>query len=374
MANADTAFGANSALQKRVYAAELWEAGRDQNFFFSKNFIGKNDSDMNSPIHKITKLSKTERGLECVMPLVQDAQEDGTVGDNKLEDNEEQLTADAITIRYDQLRHGFRSRGEMAEMETVIVFRSVAKNRLAFWIADKIDELMFLTLAGRSYSLNTNGTARAAGSQLPQLSFAADVAAATSGRILYAGSATSEATLTANDKMSWSVIVNAKAMAQRKKVRPIRDGGREYYILVMSTEQMRDLRLDPTFQTILKGAQERGSKNPLFTAADVTVEGVVLYSHNKVFNTLGLSSGSRWGSGGTVHGAQAQLLGAQAAGIAIVENTFYREQKKDYDNRVGIATGRKIGMLKPQVRSIPDGLSKQDFGTIAVKTAAGATA
>ena len=34
------------------------------------------------------------------MQLVQDAQSDGTVGDNKLEDNEEALNNEAITIRF----------------------------------------------------------------------------------------------------------------------------------------------------------------------------------------------------------------------------------------------------------------------------------
>ena len=108
---AATDFGSLTTAQKRIWAAELWQAGRDESFFFSNKFIGKNESDMNSPIQRITKLSETERGLECVMSLVQDAQNDGTVGDNKLEDNEEPLSNETITIRFDQLRHGFRSKG-----------------------------------------------------------------------------------------------------------------------------------------------------------------------------------------------------------------------------------------------------------------------
>lgn len=110
---AATDFGALTAAQKRVWAAEVWQAGRDQSFFFSNGFIGKNDSDMNSVIQRVTKLTETERGLECVMQLVQDMQEDGTVGDNKLEDNEEALVNDAQTIRIDQIRHGARSKGEL---------------------------------------------------------------------------------------------------------------------------------------------------------------------------------------------------------------------------------------------------------------------
>lgn len=369
---AATNFGSLSTAVKRMWAAELWQAGRDESFFFSNKFIGKNESDMNSPIQRITKLTETERGLECVMQLVQDAQSDGTVGDNKLEDNEEALNNEAITIRFDQLRHGFRSTGEMAEQATVIRFRETSKEKLTFWLADKLDELMFLTLSGRAYTLKTDGTTRV-GSQLPQLSFAADVAAATSNRIVHAGSATSEGTLTANDKMSWSVIVTAKTKAQRKKVRPIRGGGKGFYCIILSSEQRRDLVLDPTYQTIMRTASDKGQSNPLFTGADAVVDGVVIYSHNKTFNTLGLNSGSRWGAGGTIHGAQALLLGAQAGGLAQIGNMFMRESDNtDYGNRPGLAAGRKIGMLKPQFKSIPDSLSKEDFGVISVKTAAAA--
>ena len=72
-------------------------------------------------------------------------------------------------------------------------------------------------------------------------------------------------------------------------------------------------------------------------------------------------------------GAQAMLLGAQAGGLATIGNTFWRESDKtDYNNRPGVGVGRKIGMLKPQFKSLTDNLTRQDFGTIALKTAAAA--
>lgn len=368
-----TDFGALSAARRTVWAAEIWKAGRDQSFFFSNGFIGNSDTDMNSVIQRVSKLSETERGLECVMQLVQDMTGDGVVGDNELTGNEEALLNDTQTIRIDQLRHGTKNRGEMAEQATVIRFRMQAKDKLSFWIANKVDELMFLTLSGRAYTLNLDGSTRT-NSQLPSLRFAADVAAPSSNRILYAGSATSEGTLTSSDKMSWATIVRAKALAQRKRLRPIKAGGRNYYALLMSTEQRRDLALDPTFQTIVKSAEDRGKDNPLFQGNATKVDGVVIHEHPKVFNTQGLASASKWGSGGTVDGAQAMLLGAQAGGIATIGSMFWRESEiTDYNNRPGVGVGRKFGMLKPQFKSNYDSNTRQDFGTIAVKTAASAT-
>jgi N4-gp56 family major capsid protein len=265
---------------------------------------------------------------------------------------------------------------EMAEQATIIRFREQSKDKLGFWIADKMDELMFLTLSGRAYTLKLDGSTRT-GSQLPSLSFGADVVAPSTNRILYAGSATSEATLTASDKMSWAVIVRARTLAERKRLQPLRSGGKNYYCMVISSEQRRDLVLDPTYQTIVRSADKQGTDNKLFSGAMAVVDGVVLYSHQKVFNTFGLSSGSKWGSGSTVDGAQAMLLGAGAGGIALLGNPFWRESDKtDYNNRPGIGVGRKIGMLKPQFKSVYDLSSgsptRQDFGTISVKTAAAA--
>lgn len=369
---AATDFGALTAARKKVWAAETWQAGRDKSFFFTNGFIGKSDGDMNSVIQRVTKLSETERGLECVMQLVLDLQGDGVVGDNQLDGNEEAMVNDAQTIRIDQLRHGVKSKGSMAEQATVIKFRSTAKEKLAFWLSDKLDELMFLTLSGRSYTLLTNGATRPT-SQLPSLSFAADVAAPSSQRIMYGGTASSEATLTSSDKFNWQTIVRANSQAVTKRLRPIRSGGREYFVMVMHPWQAKDLKLDPTYMTNVGRAEKPGSDNKLFTGAMATIDGTILYTHNKVFNTTGLSSGSKWGSGGTVEGAQAMYLGAQAGGLATIGGMEWGESTlTDYGNRPSVGVGRKIGMLKPQFNSIWDGLTRQDFGTIAVKTAAAA--
>lgn len=366
---AATDFGALTIAQKRLWAQEVWQAGRDQSFFFANGFIGNSESDTNKVISRVTKLSETERGMECVMQLVQDLQGDGVVGDNMLEGNEEQMINDAQVIRIDQLRHGVKSKGEMAEQATVLRFRKVGKEKLGFWLSDKLDELMFLTLSGRSYTLLTTGQTRAK-SQLPSLRFAGDVVAPSPNRQHYAGSASSESSLTTNDKMSWATIVRAKARATTKRLRPIREGGRDYYCLVLHPLQMADLMLDPMYQNIVRTAEARGKDNPLFKGASVVVNGVVIMEHNKVFNTLGLAPGNKWGAGGLVEGAQAIFLGAQAGGLATIGEMFWKEASStDYENRPGIATGRKIGMLKPQFVSLYDGGAREDFGTIAVKSA-----
>ena len=369
-----TNFGALSDVQKKVWATQITIAGRDQNFWMSNGFVGRNTGDMTRPVQRITDLTKTDRGLMCVMQLVAEMQSDGVVGDNQLEGNEEALVNDAQEIIIDQLRNGVKNKGRLAEQETVIRFRNVARDKLGFWLGDTIDELMFLTIAGRAYTLLTDGTSRAATSQLPSLNFAASVVASSTNRTFYAGTATSEATLTASDTVTWNFIVGACAIAKRKRIKPIRSGGKAYYAVVLSTEQMRDLKQDTTYQTNLRTAGPRGDPNKLFQNAVAVIDGVILYEHPKTFNTLGLAGGSKWGAGGNVDGAQASLIGSQAMGLAMIGNAEWHESDNtDYQNRQGIGYGRMWGVLKPQYKSIYDNLSREDFGVITLKTAAAET-
>lgn len=369
---AATDFGALDAAHVRSWAGEIWKAYRDNSFWFANGFIGESQADFNRPIYRVTDLSDNGKGgLECVMQLVLDLDSDGVAGDNMLSGNEESMQNDAQIIKVDMLRNGVVSKGEMAEQTTVIRFRSESKERLGFWMPNKIDELMFLTASGRSYGLKTNGASRGV-TQLTQLKFASDVKAASTNRLVHAGAATSEATITSADKMSWATVVNSRSHAERNGVQPIRDRGKDYYVMVLSTEQRRDLVLDSTYQTLVSRAAEQGSSNPLFRGAMAVIDGVVLYSHRKVFNTFGLASGSKWGAGGLIDGAQSLLLGAQALGFATLGNVFWREKtgETDYGNRPGVGVGRKLGILKPQFKSPANDYSREDFGVVSVKTAA----
>lgn len=366
-----TDFGALSTAKRRVWSAELWQAGREQNFFMSQGFEGTGS---NNVIQRITDLTETGRGRVCVMQLVGDIVADGIVGDNLLEGQEEAMWNDTMEIRIDQIRQGLRSKGRMSEQETVVRFRVVGKEKLAFWMADKVDELMFLTISGVAYSLNLDGSTRTATSQLPSLNFAADVAAPTSARKAYAGGVASTAALTTSDKMTWNGLVGVQALAKRKRIKPIRSGGREYYAVLISTEQMRDLKTDSNYQTIVSRAGVRGDMNPLLKGAVAVVDGLIIYDHQKVYNTLGLASSSKWGASGTVDGAQALLMGSQALGFATIGNVESAESDNtDYGNRPGMSAGRVIGMMKPQLQSVQDARTRQDFGVISYYTAAGAT-
>jgi N4-gp56 family major capsid protein len=369
-----TDFASLSALQKKVWSAKVLQAGRHTSFFMgTSGFMGGGTDDATKPIHLVTDLTATEGGDRVVMPLVQDLQGDGVVGDNELEGNEESLVTDSQEIKIDQFRHAVKSKGKMSEQKTVLRFRAQAKDKLGFWLGNKVDELAFLTIAGIAYTSKLDGSLRPASSQLSTLAFAADVTATSTNRKAFAGTATSTATLTTADKMNWDLLVRAKATAVRKVVKPIRINGGSHYVVVMSPEQARDLKTDTTYRTVVQNAGVRGSGNELFTGSFAQIDGLILYEHQKVPTTLAAASGSKYGASGTVDGSQAIFLGAQALGMARIGDAEWNESDmQDYGNREGIAYGRMIGFKKPVYTSNLDGGTSEDFAAMSIYTAAAA--
>lgn len=368
---ATTDFAALTTLQKKVWSVSVFRAGRDDSFFLgTKGFLSKGLQDSGAPIHYVNELTETQRGSKAVLPLVKDMTGDGVVGDNELENNEEALSADSIEIQVDQHRAGVRNAGRMSEQKTVLRFRAQAKDKLAYWMSNITDEMMFLVASGVAFTSTLGGTTRS-GSQLPSIAFAADVVAPSANRIIYAGSATSTATLTTSDKMSWNLLVKTKALAVRRRVKPIKIKGKAHYCVVMSPEQARDLALDSDYKAIVSQASARGEKNELFTGMFAMVHGLMLYEHNKVYTTRDASSGSKWGATGTVDGAQALLLGAQAVGYARIGSARWDESDNtDYGNREGVSYSNMIGIRKAVFESIYDSDSSQDFSIISIYTAA----
>src|ERR1700760_4126128 len=153
-----TDFSSLTTSQKRIWSARVWAAGRDATLLFGKQgFVGSGTEDTSKPIHLITDLTFTDRGDQVIMPIVLDLQGDGVAGDSELEGNEENLINDDVNIHIDQLRNAVKNRGKLAEQKTVIRFRAQARDKLAYWLANRLEQLGFLTLAGISYGLTLTG-------------------------------------------------------------------------------------------------------------------------------------------------------------------------------------------------------------------------
>ena len=350
--------------QKTIWSKDLWKQAR--NYSFINKFLGK---DTNALIQHVTELKKSEKGARAVLTLLSDLTGDGVAGDRTLEGNEEALQTSDQVIQIDQLRHANRHEGRMADQKSVVEFRGNSRDVLAYWLADRLDQLAFLTMSGVAYSLKTNGATRV-GSDLPFLEYAADVAAPSSARVarwdattgLMIGGVTSD--IIAADTPSWKMFVDLKAYAKDQFIRGVKEnGGEETFHAFLTPQAMARLKMDDTFMQNVRHAADRGKSNPLFTGSSIKIDGMYFHEFRHVFNTAGLAGGSKWG-GGTIDGCQVLFCGAQALGMADIGNPEWVEKGFDYENQQGISVSKIAGFLKPKFKSIYASDTVQDFGVI----------
>lgn len=366
-----TNFGLLTQEQKTIWSKDLWRQARNSSFV--NRFMGKGPQAL---VQHITELKKSEKGARAVITLLADLQGDGVAGDRTLEGNEEAMQTFDQVIRIDQLRHANRHEGRMADQKSVVEFRGNSRDVLAYWLADRIDQLAFLTLSGVAYSRKNNGATRV-GSDFPSLEFAADVKAPTANRrVRWDGTAKSlvlggaSSAVTAADTPMWELFVQLKALAKDTYMRGVGgEGGDQSYHAFLTPQAMARLKLDPTYLQNLRHAQERGGSNPLFTGESVKIDGIWLHEFRHVVNTAGAPSGSKYGAGGTVNGCQILFCGAQALGMADIGAPEWNEKGFDYDNQQGISCGKIMGFLKPQFGNIYTGNSIEDFGVISAYVA-----
>ena len=378
---ANTNFSALTSEQLTIWSRDFWRVARNMSFI--NQFAG---SGPNSMVQEISELTQSEKGARAVLTLLADMTGDGIVGDNTLEGNEEALRSFDIVVQLDQLRFANRLSGRLADQKSVVNFREHSRDALAYAMADRIDQLAFLSLAGIAYTNKNNGALRSvltSGQNLGDLAFNSDVTAPTSNRHkrisgdnLAAGSVTS---ITATDKLKYRHIVDLKAFAKDQYIRGMRGAGNEEMFHFFVTPQvMADLKLDSDFLSNVRSAGIRGPNNELFAgSSSLMVDGVMVHEFRHVPNTSGALSGSnsnagsagyKGGSGADVDYASCLFCGAQSLAMAdiglpeIVEDTF------DYGNQNGISIGKIFGLKKPKYNSDITG-QDEDFGVIRLDVA-----
>lgn len=375
-AGAYTNFAALTSEEKTLWSMDFWRKARNNSFVMK--FAGTGDA---SIIQRITELKRTEKGARCVITLVNDLEGDGRAGDRQLEGYEEPMVSEEQVVRVDQLRHANKHKGRMAEQKSVVAFREQSRDKLAYWIGDRLDQMAFLSLSGVAFDYHTNGAARV-GSDLPLLEYAADVAAPTAGRHFRwdatTGLTTADTAAVATaDTPSWAMLVETKAYAKERYVRPaLTKDGIPFYHVFMTPTGMAKLRQDSDYLANVRNAGVRGPSNELFKGVDgVYVDGMLISEYRHVYNTRGLTATNKWGSSGNVEGQRVLFCGAQALGMGDLGKPYWVEKEFDYDNQPGISIGKICGFKKPQFEGkLIGGKGSgvvEDFGVICVDTAIG---
>lgn len=379
---ANTNFASLTSEQLTAWSRDFWRVARNMSFI--NQFAG---SGSNAMVQRVSELTKSDKGARAVLTLLADMTGDGVTGDNTLEGNEESLRAYDIVIQLDQLRFANRLAGRLADQKSVVTFREHSRDALAYAIADRIDQLAFLTLSGVAYTQKNNGALRpvyTSGQNLGDLAFNGDITAPTSNRHrrwdatngLVAGDVT--ATVAA-DKLAYNTIVDLKAYAKDNYIRGIRSAGNEEsFHLFVTPQVMADIKLDSDFLANVRNAGVRGPSNSLFAGStSLMVDGVFIHEFRHVFNTSGATTGTssnagaagyKWGADADVNGSACLFCGAQSLAMADIGLPEMVEDNFDYGNQNGISIGKIFGLKKPKFNSDINS-AVEDFGVIRLDVA-----
>jgi N4-gp56 family major capsid protein len=309
-----------SGLVAQLWSKELWKDVQDEMFWTTHGLVGEGP---NAVIQKLTNLKK-QPGDTINFGLTTKLSGSGKSGDDTLEGYEEAISSYAETVTVNQIRNAVRIAGNFEEQQACYDMRKDAKEKLKIWLAEYIQDQFFTTL----------GTSP------------------TTNRLVYcsADHTADVAAFDTDDKLSTAYISKAKrkAMLASPLIRPINIKGKPHYLLVVHPYAARDLRADSTWLAAQEYAGIRGEDNPLFSGALGVWDGVIVHEHPSV---------RRFISASTNYVCSNLLLGAQAGAWAVAQEPFWKEDKFDYDNQVGFATGMIQGFVKTQFNS-------EDYGVI----------
>lgn len=358
-----TVIGLNAPQTVKRWATDL-AMDTEKASYWGNKFIG---NDENSIIQRKVELEE-DAGDRVVFDLLMRMRGAPTFGDDLIEGKEESLQFYQDELRIDQVRKGVSAGGRMSRKRTVHDLRRAAKRNGSIYMSEWLDEGLFVYLSGDSTFSAVNQDAKWANG------FAGNaITAPDADHILYAGAATSKATLVATDKMSLAFLervavkptmMNAVS-PDTVQMSPITYEGTKRFVVLMSKFQEYDLRTetgDLSWSKVQQAlATAEGRASPICKGGLGLINNMVLHSHASVrrFNN--------YGAGQNINAARALLLGAQAGMIAYGaagQGTRFNwvEKLADAENIINFYVGAILGMKKTVFNG-------RDFGVCALDTA-----
>lgn len=336
------------------------------------NLIGTSDS---SIIQEKTETNKSG-GDSVTFGLRAQLMGMGVTEGQVLEGNEESLQFmhdkvvinelyNAVRVKYDTSIDQQRFAGDL---------RSQTKNAIVDWLANRMSIMFFIQVCGY-----TAPKILCAGREL-------DVAPVVYGfnapteptdeRVIRPDNKSKDEDLTDAAKHSFNLkmVDQAVEMAQlaNPRIRPVRVGGDEVYVLYLHPTQVTALRTNTEpgqWLDIQKAVYATTRKdNPIYDGSLGMYNNVILRSHEHV--TCGVHSSTKAIQKDV---RRAVFLGAQSAVIAFGKgssDTRYRltEEFFDYRREYGLSVSTMIGIKKTRFQLPRGGEGLQDYGTIVIST------
>jgi N4-gp56 family major capsid protein len=379
-----TNFTASDPQTLKLWSRKVWSDSVKETVY--GRLIGTSDR---SIIQVKDELSKSEGdrvrfGLRALPSGI------GVQDEETLEGNEEGLSFNYFDLNLGEKRHAVKVDLNLSAQRTMFNVQSEAKDALTEWCSELLDvtTIEYLTgitqggaASGGSYAIAATGLpthtyAQVVGGTGKAKFFPSGylggnaVAEFSASRIVYGGTATASANITAADKMSLAVVdkLIEKAKLASPTMRKANFDGKKVWVMLLHPYQVSAMRSNTStgqWLDIQKALTMGGGKGLLFDEALGIYRDVLFVESTRVPQFLA-------GAANAIPCARAVFLGAQAGVMAagregnakdfgklkLAEKTF------DYGKRYGIAATFIFGMR----RSLFD--NQADFAAFAVDTAA----
>ena len=339
--------------------------------YFSNKMMGDGKR-AKRPIQRIDDL-ESDAGDQVTVDLLMPMRMEPVIGSDTLDGKEEALRYYTDKVLIDQVRGGADLGDRMTRKRTLRMIREDALEAMKNWWARLFDELFFIHLSaargtGTGYIWSTNNPFF----NVNQLS------APDSAHLMYAGAATSKATITSGMGMDLRVIDRAVAKAETMggdtsdelSMVPCDIDGESKFVMLMHTYQFDALKSSTSTGQWLDiqkaAAAAQGAKNPIFSGALGEYNGVIMHKHRNVIQF------NDYGAGTNLPAARALFMGSQAALIAFGSpgtglRFDWTEEVKDHGDKVKIGSNSIFGVKKATYKNADSSVSR-DFGVIAVDT------
>jgi len=371
-----TIVGVNDAQAVKRWSGLLSVAANKKSYFAAK-MMG-NGKQAKKPIQRLDDLEK-DAGDRITVDLLMPMRMEPKIGAELLDGAEEPLRYYTDNVFIDQVRGGVDLGDRMTRKRTLRDLRQDALQAGKDWWARLFDELFFIYLSG-GRGIGTGYIWSAANPF-----FSVNPLQAPDARhLLYAGTATTAATITTGMPMTLRLIDRAVARAETMggdatdEIPMVRceiegaDGEDGNYVCLMHTWQFDAMKNSGTtageWLDIQKAAAAaQGQKNPLFTGAKGVYNDVILHVHRNVvqYNNYGASS--------NLPAARALFMGSQAALVTFGSTGSglrfdWTEEVKDHGDKLKIGSNSIFGVKKARYTSQADPTTSRDFGVISLDT------
>lgn len=328
-----TLFETSDPLVKKAWDEKFFRDVVKESYFH--NFMGQTKDSM---VYVKEELEK-KQGDKITCGLRMRLEGAGVEDDEILEGNEEALTTYDYGLTLKHYRHAVRDKGKIHRKRAMFSIDDESKMALADWGTEKIDKLLFDALQG-----SFTRVAYRNGSGVNSITSA---------------EATAKAALSAtNSKLTPQFISFIKTWAKTGgnrtyvPIRPIKVGGKKYYVLLVHPDALYDLNTNSDFLQAQREAEKRGGDHPIFEGATAIYQGVVIHEHeNMAIATDGGGASVAWSKGA--------LLGAQALCWAWGERPEVTSEVFDYKNQHGCSWEMIARAGKSNFNSL-------DFGSLGV--------